>query len=138
MQAGEEMARAAEAPVEADRGALPGGPAAGEILVAGVGGEARAALEQATLRERCAPLARPGGRRELRGACGEERVGRVEFVELFERVCVQAPDVFVGGRAPAPFFEERQRLARAPERDQRLGLAEQPVHVRGSCASSRS
>ena len=131
MQAGEEMPRSLEPPVDADRGAAPGGPAAGEILVTRVRRETRAALEQATLREGFAPLARPGGRRKLLLRLGEQRVGCVKFVELFERVCIQAPHVLVRRRAPARVFEERQRLPRPPERDERLRLAEEPVDVRG-------
>ena len=129
MQAREEMPRRAEAMVEADRGAFPRVAAAGEILVADVGREPIAALEQAPLIERGLAFERPGGLRELRGGLREQRVGRVEFVELVERRGVEAPDVFVGGREGAAFFEVRQRLARAPQRDQRLGLAEQPVDI---------
>src|SRR6185503_11832516 len=118
-----------ESVVEADRGALPGGPAAGKIFVAEVGRDPAAALEQTTLDQRRFPLARPAGLRELCGGLGEERARGVEVIELVERRGIEPPDVFVGGGERAAFFEEGQRLARAPERNQGLGLAEQPVHV---------
>ena len=72
MHAAKEMLRTIEPPVDADRGATPGGPVAGEILVTRVHREPRAALEQASFREGFAPLARPGGRRKLLLSLGEK------------------------------------------------------------------
>src|SRR5262245_27375597 len=63
VRAGEQAARAAEPAVEAERGALPGVAAAGQVLVADVGRDARAALEQAALVERRLALGGPGGLR---------------------------------------------------------------------------
>ena len=129
VQAGEEMPPPAEMPVHADRGAAPGGTVAGEILVARIDREPRAALEQPSLGEPSTALFRPGGLRKLHGRLREQRIGGVELIECIERARVQAPDVFVSGGECAAAFEERQRLARAAERDERLRLAEQPVHV---------
>ena len=96
-----------------------------EILAA-TSAEAVAALEQAPLVERC--LARAaGGLRELGDGLRQQRVGA--STHPAGRAPGVEPDVFVGGCERAAFFEQRERLARTPERDQRLGLAEQPVHV---------
>jgi hypothetical protein len=129
VQGGKGAAMVGESVVEREGCALPRRSTAGEVLIAQVGGETRALLEQAALSQGGEPLAWPGGLGELFGGVEEQCLGGFVFLEPFEGVRIRAPDVLVRGRAAARIREDRQRLARAAEPHERLRLAELPVHV---------